>query len=221
LALHRALIRWGSKLVVPPAGAIAVAAFMSVSRSAILVVILAIATLLLGWSWSWRRRALLLAPAFIIGLRLAIPGLVGTIISLFRNIGNDPSVTGRTADYHVVLWLYHDHEIFGRGLFTFVPRYYRILDNQYLMLLLELGLVGLAATLLLFGTGFLSARSAHRRASTAEARHFGLALSGSILGLAVVYGTFDAFGFPMAAGLTFLLIGMAGAARRLALEDRA
>jgi O-antigen ligase len=221
LALHRALIRWGAKLVVPPAVAIGVATFMSVSRSAILLTILAFAVLLLGWSWRWRRRAFMLTPVFVVGLRLAIPGLVGTIVSLFRNIGNDPSVTGRTDDYHVVFWLYHDHEIFGRGLFTFVPRYYRILDNQYLMFLLELGLVGLAAALLLFGTGFFSARSAYRRAATFESRHLGLALSGSILGLAVIYGTFDALGFAMAAGLTFLLIGMAGAARRFAFEDRA
>jgi polysaccharide biosynthesis protein PslJ len=221
LALHRALLRWGGKLVVPPAATIAVATFMSVSRSAVLATIVALAVLMLGWSWRWRRRALLLAPVFVIALRQAIPGLVGTIISLFRNLGNDPSVSGRTGDYDVVLWLYHDHEIFGRGLFTFVPRYYRILDNQYLMLLLELGLVGLAAALLLFGTGFFSARTTFRRAATFESRHLGLALSGSILGLFVIYGTFDALSFPMAAGLTFLLLGMAGAARRFALEDRA
>lgn len=220
LALHRSICRWGAKLVAPPTALIAVAVFMSVSRSAILVTIISFVVLMLGWSWEWRRRALLLAPVFIVTLRVAIPGLVGTIFSLFRNVGNDPSVTGRTDDYGVVMWLFHDHEVFGRGLFTFVPRFYRILDNQYLMFMLELGFVGLVAAIVLFLAGFFSARSAFRHAAAAESRHLGLALSGSILGMAVTYVTFDAWGFPMAAGLTFLLLGMAGAAWRLARDDR-
>ncbi len=82
-------------------------------------------------------------PVAVVGLRLAIPGLVGTLYSLFSNLQNDPSVSGRTSDYAVVLGLFDQHAILGRGLFTFVPRYYRILDNQYLMILVELGVVGL------------------------------------------------------------------------------
>jgi polysaccharide biosynthesis protein PslJ len=221
LALHRCIHRWGGKLVLLPVAAVAVALFMSVSRSAVLGLIVSGTVLFLGWPDRWRLRALWIAPVSLVALRLAVPGLVGTIISLFRNAGSDPSVTGRTDDYDVVFKLYHEHELFGRGLFTFVPRYYRILDNQYLMFLLELGLVGLASALLLLGTGFFSARTAHRRAPSFRSRHLGLALSGSILGLVVVFATFDALSFPMAAGLTFLLVGMASAARRFALEDAA
>lgn len=220
LALHRTILGWGSKLVVPPAVVIALAVFMSVSRSAILVSVLAFTVIALGWPARWRLRALVLAPVFLVVLRTAIPGLVGTIVSLFRNLGNDPSVTGRTDDYDVVFRLFHDHELLGRGMFTFVPRYYRILDNQYLMFMLELGIVGLLAAGLMFLTGIHSARTAFRHADHSEDRHLGLVLSGSITGMAVTYVTFDAWGFPMAAGLTFLLVGMAGAAGRFAREDQ-
>lgn len=220
LVLHRTIYRWGRKLVLLPTALVSAAAFMSVSRSAVLGLIVAFVVLFAGWPARWRLKTLWIVPLSLGTLRVAVPGLVGTIVSLFRNLFSDPSVTGRTDDYGAVMWLFHDHEIFGRGLFTFVPRYYRILDNQYLMSMVELGLVGLGACVLFFLVGFSCARTGRRYAADQRSQHLGLALSASVLGIAVTYLTFDAWGFPMAAGLTFLLIGMAGAACRLAGEDR-
>ncbi len=128
---------------------------------------------------------------------------------------DDPSVDGRTGDYGVVFSIVGDHPWLGRGLFTFLPRYYRILDNQVLMITLELGLVGLVVAMITYGTGFWSARRVRRTATTSERRHLGLALSGSIAGLALSLLTYDAWGYPMATGLAFVILGMAGAAWRL------
>ncbi|KQW48835.1 hypothetical protein ASC77_08895 [Nocardioides sp. Root1257] len=219
LALHRALMRWGSRAATFPALLIGVAAFISVSRSAVLVVGAAFIVLLIGWPARWRWNALMLAPVAVVGLRLAIPGLVGTLYSLFSNLQNDPSVKGRTGDYSVVMGLYEQHAVLGRGLFTFVPRYYRILDNQYLMVLVELGVVGLVSCLLFFIVSFFSARRAARHALRPESRHLGLAVSASLVGMALAYATFDAWGFPMAAGMTFLLAGICGATWRLTSEE--
>jgi O-antigen ligase len=154
----------------------------------------------------------MMAPVVLIGLRIALPGVLGTITSLFSNFGNDPSVSGRTDDYDIVWRVFLENPYFGRGLFTFVPRYYRILDNQLLMVMLELGAVGLLAFLGLVIVSIFSARGARRRAPDAEHHHLGLAISASIAGVAASYATFDAWGFPMAAGVTFVLIGLAGAA---------
>ncbi|MEI5672943.1 MULTISPECIES: O-antigen ligase family protein [unclassified Nocardioides] len=220
LALHHSIHRWGHRGASLPVVLVFVGSTLSVSRSAVLVLAVTLVVLLLGWPARWRLRALMLAPFAVVGLRLAIPGLVGTIVSLFKNVGNDPSVSGRTDDYGVVFSLYGEHPWLGRGLFTFVPRHYRILDDQYLMILVELGAVGLAAVLLLIVTGFANGRRARRRARTARSRHLGLVLSASILGGAVGMVTFDAWGFPMAAGLSFLLVGLAGAAAQLAVEQR-
>lgn len=220
VALHYSLHRWGRRGALLPVGLVLVGATLSVSRSAILVLAVTLLVLLLGWPNAWRLRALMLAPFILVGLRLAIPGLVGTIVSLFKNVQNDPSVSGRTDDYGVVFELYGEHPWLGRGLFTFVPRHYRILDDQYLMILLEVGALGLAATLLLILTGFVNGQRARRWARTARSRHLGLALSASILGSAVGMVTFDAWGFPMAAGSSFLLIGLACAAAQLAVEER-
>lgn len=222
LALHRTIHRWGRPLALLPLVLMFVGCFLSVSRSAVLVVLLALVVLLVGWSNRWRLRALAILPFAVVGLRLAVPGLVGTLMSLFKNLFNDPSVTGRTNDYDVVFGLMGESLLLGRGLFTFVPRYYRILDNQFLVFGIELGIVGLvAAAAFLFGTFFI-ARTAFKRARTARSRNLGLSLSASALGISVSFLTFDALGFPMAAGLTMLLAGMAGATWRLTvLEDPA
>lgn len=216
LAFHRTR-RW--ELI--PVFVIGVAVPLAVSRSAVLVFVVTLIVMMLYWPNAWRRRAVLIAPVAVVALRLAIPGLVGTIYSLFSSIGGDPSVTGRTSDYGVVLGLYRDHPWFGRGLFTFVPAHYRILDNQLLMLLLELGAVGLTAVILLFLIAFSSGLGARRRALRAAdpvRAHLSLAIAAGILGMFISYVTFDAWGFAQAAGISFLLIGMAGAAWRLSHE---
>lgn len=220
LALHRAIFRWGSRGALVPVGLIFLGAALSVSRSAILALAVSGLILLLGWPPAWRLRALFLLPAAVVGLRVAVPGLVGTIYSLFYNLGNDPSIDGRTSDYAVVFDLFGDHPWLGRGLYTFVPRNYRILDNQWLMVMLELGLVGLVAVLVLLLTGYFCARSTFRHATTPASRHLGLAIASSIAGAAVSMATYDAWGFPMHTGLCFLLIGLAGASWRLARHDR-
>ncbi|WP_122816528.1 O-antigen ligase family protein [Nocardioides pantholopis] len=220
LAVHRTIHAWGRRGAAVPTVLIFVGANVSISRSAVLVMLAAGLVLFLGWPWRWRLRALLIAPVAVVALRLAIPGLVGTLVSMFTNFFNDPSVTGRTGDYDVVLDLYDDHWLIGRGLFTFVPRHYRILDNQYLMILVEIGLLGLLATGVFLAVAFLGGLAA-RCAPEPRARHLGLALAASVAGGAVAMLTFDAWGFPMAAGVGFLAAGMAGAARRLARADAA
>lgn len=216
LALHRTIYAPRSKWAWLPTVVLALAIPMSVSRSAIVVLAVTMLILFLGWPSAWRRRCIVAAPVVLVALRLALPGVLGTITSLFKNVGNDPSVSGRTDDYVVIFRVFADSPIFGRGLFTFVPRFYRILDNQILMFLLELGALGTAAIALLSLISFFCARGARRRAPDAEHAHLGLALSASIAGIMVSYATFDAWGFPMAAGLTFILFGLAGAAWQIA-----
>lgn len=216
-ALHRSIFaardslwRWAPPL------AIILAAALSISRSAVLVLGAAAAVLMIGWPSEWRRRAFYVAPVAVVAVRLVAPGVVGTLRALFLNLGNDNSITGRTEDYAVVLEVFGEHPWVGRGLFTFVPRYYRILDNQFLMTLLELGLIGTIAFVAVWVSAYRGARSVATGTGDAEQRHLGLALSASLVGIALSFATFDAFTFPMAAGLFFVLVGLAGATSRVA-----
>lgn len=197
-------------------GLIAVAAPTTISRSAVVGLLVGFLVLLAGWNRRQRRVALMCLPVFVIGLRLAIPGLVGTLRSLFTGASSDPSVKGRTEDYAVAADYIGQHPWFGRGFGTFLPELYTTFDNQYLLHIVEAGVVGLAAILLLFAAGWCSARGARLRSTDPGDRHLGQALAASIASVGVTFATFDALSFPMVSGLTFLLLGCAGAAWRLA-----
>jgi O-antigen ligase len=110
--------------------------------------------------------------------------------------------------------------VFGRGFGTFLPELYTYLDNQYLGLLIEVGIIGTAAFVLLLVVGIGSARGA-RRGGDAETRSLGQALAGAIFAALVTVGTFDLLAFGIASGLLFLLIGCAGALWRLTAANRA
>ncbi len=163
LALHSAIFHAKERRWWIPAALVGFGVTISVSRSAILVLVVGMVTLIVSWPQRWRRNLFLSLPFAIVFVRAMAPGVVGTIRSLFTNLGNDPSVSGRTDDYEVAFRLIGDSPVFGRGLFTFVPRYYRILDNQLLTIALEIGYLGLAAFLGLSLVAIASARGARRR----------------------------------------------------------
>ena len=143
---------------------------MSLSRSAIVGV--AAALLLVVPTWSRRRQlqALVVVPLFAMAMRLVVPGLLGTIKSLFTNLSNDPSIQGRTDDYAVVGQFISQSPWVGRGFGTFLPSKYVTLDNQYLGSLVEVGIVGFVALLLLVVVGFFTARGVRLRAMERDTR---------------------------------------------------
>jgi O-antigen ligase len=102
----------------------------------------------------------------------------------------------------------------GRGFLTFLPEY-RILDNQYLGVLIDTGFVGLVALLGLFVTGAVTAQHLRSRLDNTGDRQLARALMASVASAGVSFALFDAFSFPMASGLVFLLLGAIDALRRL------
>ena len=188
---------------------------MSVSRSGVLGV--AIGCLVVFVSWPRRRklRTLCLVAVYAVVMRVLIPGLLGTIKSGFLNASSDDSIKGRTEDYKVVGQFISAHPWFGRGFFTFLPSKFFILDNAYLGLLIEIGVVGLVLFLALLVTGFGCAHGARRRSSDEVSRSLAQALVASMAVILVTFLTFDAMGYSTTAGVTFLLLGCCGALWRL------
>lgn len=210
-ALHRSL-HAGKKLSAwIPTGLIGIAALMSVSRSAIVVAGIAVLILFMGWPWKRKLIMLLAAPVLAVVSRAVLPGLLGTIRSLFTGLEDDPSIQGRTDDYPLVFRMVELHPLFGQGLFTWVPMVFRTIDNQMLMMLLELGYFGTLSFCFLVLTGAVLAFTPWRTGGTPEQKHLGLAVAASLLGIVTSYFTFDAFSFRQVAGLTFFYIGLSGA----------
>ncbi|MEO3807828.1 O-antigen ligase family protein [Sphaerisporangium sp. B11E5] len=194
---------------------IATALPMSVSRSAILGLFVAMIVLLPTWKPEWRLRAILIFGAASIVMRIMIPGLIGTVLNLISVIGADENSTTRTGDYDAVVQAVSQRPLFGQGFATYLPRIYRVIDNQYLMSALETGLVGVAALLTFLLAGWVLARRARKASTNEETRHLAQCLAASSAVAIFGFGTFDAFSFPMIANVMFLLLGLTGALWRL------
>lgn len=222
LALHTAFyakdrraLWWGI------VGLIGLTSPMSLSRSAILGLAVAFIVLFFGWPAGRRMSVLLVLPVFVIGLRFLIPGLVGTIKSLFTSFSNDDSIKGRTDDYAVVGQFIDKSPLVGRGFGTFLPKDFITLDNQYLGTVIETGYLGLAALISLFLIGFFTARGIRVRSTDERTRDLAQSLAASVMVAAFGYVTFDGLGFPMVTGLLFLLLGCIGALWRITREELA
>lgn len=193
----------------------------SVSRSAMLGVGVVWVVLVVGWDARRRANILLATPVGLAGMRLMVPGLLGTLRSLFTGISTDPSYLGRTQDYGVVRRFITDRPLFGRGLGTFIPDLYVLLDNQYLLQIIETGYVGLAVLLVLLGSGPFFAWRLNREAADDTERSLAVALCGASLVPIVTFVTFDGFAFSIVTGCTFLVLGCIGAARAVHADEAA
>jgi polysaccharide biosynthesis protein PslJ len=167
------------------------------------------------WSSKERLAALGAIVVGIIGIQVTIPGMVRSLDNLFFAIGTDASTTSRTSAFSNAAPFISAHPLFGTGFGTFMPNIFFFTDDQYLNSVIEIGLVGTLLLLTLFGTGWVLARTGRRRSSDPETRHLGQCLAASSAVMAVSYATFDALYFPMAAGLTFLIMGCIAAFWRL------
>lgn len=218
LALHEARYalpklrfrRWLQVAVI--AGAIPT----TISRAAVFELITIGIVLLPTWPKSDRRYVYVALMASIASIFVIVPKLLVAFGAILEQIyTGSGSTDSRTNAISAALRLVPQHPWFGVGFGTFSPLIYFYTDDQYVLSSIETGLVGLVALITLFIVGWYMARSLRRRSLDPETRDFAQSLAASVAASAVSFSTFDALGFKMAAGLTFLLLGCVGAAYRL------
>jgi hypothetical protein len=197
---------WWTCLVI-----VAVGAMVSLSRSAILGLLAAGLVLLPTWPAKRQLHSIVATLLFTVVMRLFVPGLIGTLISLFANLSNDPSIEGRTQDYAKAGVQIAHHPWLGRGFGTYLPVKYGPLDNQYLGTLVETGFIGLGTLLLVLIAGAYAAVQVRRYTRDPVLRDLAQTLLASLSVIMVADATYDAFGFIMATGMCFLLVGVCGA----------
>ncbi|WP_310742075.1 O-antigen ligase family protein [Microbispora sp. H13382] len=196
------------------AALIAAGLMFSVSRSAVLGMVVVGAVLFTGWPL---RRCLvsLGALAVFLGLmKVAAPGLLGTFYNLFANAGSDDSILYRTHDYPFALTEVTKHPLFGRGIGTWYPYKHQVFDNQYLLSLVETGVVGVVAFVGVIVCGVVVALRARRLSGDPNVRNLALTIAACLLVPLVGAATFDLLSYPGVTSLMFLLIGAAGALLR-------
>ena len=205
-----------------PVALIGLAIPVSVSRSAVLSVVLALVVFVVLMPASQRLLALCVVPFGLVAVFMSAPGLIGTLASFFRAGSSDPSVATRVDDYPLVERLVHEAPWFGQGGGTYiVDNALDILDNQYLKTSIELGLVGLVALVAFFLVPVIAAFIARGRSRDPQLRLLCAALAGAALAAGASSLLFDSLSFPMFANVHALVIGLIGAAWRLAASAEA
>jgi O-antigen ligase len=192
---------------------------MTVSRTAIVGLIVGGIVVLSTWPKRDRRLAYVVTLGASVVMEGLVHGLLGTLKSLFLGIGSDSSAQERTGAFTHAAPLLASHPWLGQGFGTFLPQVLFYTDDQYLNSLIQIGVVGLLAMLMLFVTGWATARGTRRLTADPETRHLAQCLAASVAAAAVTFATFDALSYEIMAGLTFMVVGCTGALWRLTRDD--
>ncbi|MCC0099971.1 O-antigen ligase family protein [Streptomyces flavotricini] len=198
--------RWG------PVALMGGALPLTVSRTSIIGALIVVLVMVPRWKPQRRWTAIGLLMGSVACFKVAVPGLIGTITTLFGSFlsNSDSSTQARTVKYSAIVPYLEERPLFGRGLGTFTPDLYFFTDNQYMLTLAEMGLLGLLALLALFLTGIHQGGAIRRLATDESERELGQAFFASALVALVSSATFDALSFPMFAGMFFLTIAAGG-----------
>ncbi len=190
-----------------------------VSRSAVVSIV--VGSLVLAPVLSHRQRVFgaLAAVATLVGAFLLRPGLLGTLGRMFTGIEGDASARSRTDSYDYAFHAFAASPWVGKGFATFLPKY-RILDNQWLLSAIELGVLGVLCLALLMAAVVRSGLRAEAFLDTLEDRVLTRACVGAVLAVCVGMLFYDGFAFPQATGMLFVVSGLAASSLRLSLAER-
>jgi O-antigen ligase len=207
VAIHHRRLSWPRRWL--PVVAIVFAIPLSISRSAIVGTLVALAILFPTWERRTRLWAGIAGLAAMAAVFVTVPGMLGTIANLFTRISRDDSALSRTDSYPLAFEFIARSPVIGRGFQTFLPEY-RILDNQYLGLLVDTGLLGTLSLLVFFGTAVVVALRSRRHYRAAVTRSSCATLAASVAAGGSCAAFVDALSFPLMAGVVMLCAGLVG-----------
>jgi hypothetical protein len=185
--------RWGERLLYGLAAAVLLAAVVSTYRkSAILAPVAVVLTL----AYFRRKQLLRLAPlgvVLLVAVKFLSPGALGSLAFQLdsKRLGVN-TVSDRTLDYDAVRPDVWSHLAFGQGFGTYDQR---VLDMEILARLVEGGVLGLAAYLLIILSVLALARGPIRRRDPTSGP-VALAVAAAAAGLLVLSALFDVMAFP-------------------------
>ena len=193
-----------------PAGLTSFSALVGVSRSATIGFVIVAILMVFGLPRRYRLWSMIGGSIFVLAVLAASPGLLSNTLELFVGASDDPSTQSRFSGIEKAVEFIAVSPAIGVGFGTFLPRYY-IFDNQWILLAVELGLIGLclvAGIVITAGSVVIAGRS---RFSNEGLRMVGYSLAVSMAVVSLLFAFFDGLAFPISAGIFSLLIGICGA----------
>lgn len=161
------------------------------------------------------RRLLRAAPAGVL-LVLAIPLIAPSAIGSVRDqLAPDRAVGAvssrdRLSDFDAIGPEVLNHPAIGRGWQTYEPERYRVLDNEYLAILIGNGWIGVAAFVLMLIAALIVCSRAIRTDDPERAPP-ALAVAATVVTVAVASATFDTIAFVVVPYAFFFLLGLGAA----------
>jgi hypothetical protein len=229
--------RSGSRIWLAAGGMISLGALGTLSRTGV-VMALVVAVVFLALRYRESVRLLPYAIPALVLVFVALPNALGSFYSAFfpkegliaeqSNIvaTNDIGATGRLGDIGPWWQEYRARPLIGQGFGSRITyrtddpslagavRNARLLDDQWLGTMLEVGIFGTLALIWLFVRAFRRLKAV-ARSDTDPTGWLAVALAASLLSFAVGMFTYDTFGFVQVTMVAFLLFGLTGAYLRL------
>lgn len=198
---------WRGRILYGLAACLLVAAMLATSRKSALVAPISVVLTLV---YCRRRELLKLAPLaliLVLFIQILAPGAIRMTTSQFEpdQLGV-ATVNDRMVDYDAVRPDVWTHLILGRGWDSYVPTGHRILDSEILHRLIEMGVLGVAAFLLMGLAVVLSARTTIAARDPARAP-YALVGAAAAVSFLVVSALFDVLSFPHAPYIFLYLAG--------------
>jgi hypothetical protein len=161
------------------------------------------------------RQMLRAAPVgvlLILAIPLVAPSAVGSLRDQLRPGAATSTLSSRDrlSDYEAIGPEILNHPAFGRGWQTYDPQRYRVLDNEYLSILIGNGWFGVGAFVLVLIAALAVCTRAIRTEDPARAPP-ALAAAATVTMMAVASATFDTIAFSVVPYTLCLFLGLAAA----------
>jgi O-antigen ligase len=209
-------VRWLAMLA---CGVALLALPAAVSRSGVV----ALGAALLVYMWTFKARdlavAVIAAAAAVLGYIAAFPGSANALWQTIINSEQDESVHARTADYAMVGDTFRAHPVFGRGLGSTLPTEYAFLDNEWLQAIVQGGIVGLTAMIVLAGGGIFGISAALRTASSPRERDQAYMIGSIFVAVLSSSFTMDLFSCQQASLILLISFGLLWSNFKLSLPE--
>ncbi|ANZ26211.1 polymerase [Rhodococcus sp. WB1] len=180
----------------------------AISRTGVLTLL----ACLLVYMFAFQVRQLVLAAvagaAAIMGYAVAFPETLDALWRTITGSEQDDSILTRTADYAAVSQTFRENPVFGVGLGGAPPSAYQLLDNEWLRTIVQGGVVGLAAMILLTGGAIFGISAGLRRATSPRERDQAYMMGSVLVGILVSSTTFDLFFYQQATFVFFIVFGL-------------
>ncbi|MEV6768608.1 lipopolysaccharide biosynthesis protein [Nocardia sp. NPDC051030] len=188
----------------------------AISRSGVI----SLAVALLVYMFYFRVRTIAIAAA---GLALAVgayivafPTVVDALWRTITGSADDPSIKHRTEDYAGVSRIFHDNPYFGLGL----GGQPHLLDNEWLQTVVQGGIAGIAAMIVLSGGTLFGIAAGLRAAQTPREREQIYMLGAVVAAILVSSTTFDLFYYQQATLIFFVGFALLWTRYSIPLQER-